>query len=223
MATASHCYTKWWIMLATVLLVPVMGLLIADQLITFQARSAIVERIEDVPVTPVALVLGTARLHQGRPNLFYRARIDLAAELYHSGRIDGLLLSGDNGTIYYNEPVAMYKDLLALGVPKAAMTLDYAGFRTLDSVVRAKRVFGLDRCIIISQRFHVERAVVLAHHVGLDAIGLVAADPNVDTIRAREIFARSAAWLDIILNKQPRFLGESERLNLCSVISRCSY
>ncbi len=189
----------------------------ADLFISAATSHDIADRVDAVEPTPVALILGTARTHRGQPNQFYRARIEAAAELFHSGRVRGILVSGDNATIYYNEPQAMRKDLIALGVPDEFITLDYAGFRTLDSVVRAKRVFGQDHIVVVSQRFHVERAVFLAQHYGIHATGLAAPDPTTQSttlVRTREVFARVAALLDVLTRRGPRFLGAPETVKL---------
>lgn len=188
-----------------------------DLMVSIKTGGAVANDIAQVEPTPVALLLGTARTHQGRLNQFYRARIEAAAELFHSGRVRGILVSGDNATRYYNEPIAMQKDLIALGVPPEFITLDYAGFRTLDSVVRAKEVFGVDRVIIVSQRFHAERAIFLARHFGIDANGLAAADPTdagLMKVRAREVIARFVAVLDILIGRGPKFLGAPETVRL---------
>jgi SanA protein len=193
------------------------GALGIDLMISVSAGKAVAEDISQVEPTPVALLLGTARTHQGRPNEFYRARIEAAAELFHSGRVRGILVSGDNATRYYNEPIAMQKDLIALGVPPEFITLDYAGFRTLDSVVRAKQVFGVDRIVVVSQRFHAERAIFLARHFGIEANGLAAADPESQglmKVRAREVLARVVAVLDVVIGREPKFLGARETVRL---------
>ncbi|MEZ5978602.1 MAG: ElyC/SanA/YdcF family protein [Planctomycetota bacterium] len=163
-----------------------------------------------VPHRRVALVLGTNPLHEGRPNRFYRTRIEAAAELYRAGAVDGILVSGDNGTPDYNEPEQMRDDLVALGVPAEFVTCDYAGFRTLDSVVRAQEVFGLDAFTVVSQPFHAERAVFLARSRGIDAVGFGAADPALRSwlkVRAREVLARTLAVGDVLFGTEPRFLG----------------
>jgi SanA protein len=193
------------------------ALLASDLAVTVSARNAVADDIAMVEPMPVALLLGTARTHQGRPNQFYRARIEAAAALFHSGKVRGILVSGDNSTRYYNEPIAMRKDLIALGVPAEFITLDYAGFRTLDSMIRAKKVFGLDHFIVVSQRFHAERAVFLARHHGIDARGLAAEDPDpswVMRVRAREVLARVAAMLDLATGRGPKFLGDPETVRL---------
>ncbi|MBB1073047.1 YdcF family protein [Rhodoferax sp. 4810] len=203
-----------------VLLLTIALALSADFFISFQTQSQVMTQIEQVPPTPVALVLGTTRWHEGRPNQYYRARIETAAALYHSGRVRGILVSGDNASIYYNEPRFMRKDLIALGVPDTVITSDYAGFRTLDSIVRAKKVFGLDEIVVISQRFHVERALFIAQHVGIRAIGLAAPNPTAPGLmktRVREVPARIIAVFDIMIDRPPRFLGAAESVKLRSL------
>jgi SanA protein len=189
-------------------------LLLADRWVSWRASAWIARDLAAVEPTPVALVLGTARRTlQGRPNQFYRTRLEAAAALYHQGRVKGILVSGDNATRYYNEPEAMRRDLIALGVPDAHVTLDYAGFRTLDSVVRAWKVFGLDEFLIVSQSYHAERGVFIARHYGLNARGYAAADPGGAggfKVRLREVGARAMAIWDLLSGRSPKFLGEPE-------------
>jgi SanA protein len=138
-------------------------------------------------------------------------RIRAAAELYHAGKIDYILISGDNRYDYYNEPQMMQDDLIELGVPKEKIFLDYAGFRTLDSVVRAKKVFGLKSFTVISQRFHNERALFIAQNHGLHAVGYNAKDVSKNygfKTNLREKFARVKVVLDLMTGKEPKFLGE---------------
>jgi len=192
-----------------------------DAMVSASTAHAVADGVEQVEPKPVALLLGTARRTMaGRPNAFYQARIEAAAALYHSGKVQGILVSGDNATRWYNEPIAMQKDLIAAGVPAEFITLDYAGFRTLDSVIRAKEVFGQEHVIIVSQRFHAERAIFLARHFGIDASGLAAADPQdqgLMKVRAREVLARVAAVLDIVIGRDPKFLGKPETVRLRAV------
>ena len=176
------------------------------------AQGRIFSAVDEVPAGRVGLVLGTApTLRDGRPNLFFTRRVDAAAELYAAGRVTGLLISGDHGRAAYNEPQAFVDALMARGVPREHLTCDYAGFRTLDSIVRARKVFGLQRLVVVSQRFHVERALYLAAAHGIDAIGFTAGDVAGTSgvrVRLRETAARAAAWLDVsVLNRGPRFLG----------------
>jgi SanA protein len=163
---------------------------------------------ETVPFNSVGMVLGTSRMTRtGNPNQHFVTRMDAAAELYHSGKIRHIILSGDNMTRYYDEPKAMKAELLLRGVPDFSMTLDTAGFRTFDSVVRLKQVFGVNSCTIISEKYHVHRAVFISRHHDLDAIAYAADDvPFFYGLRSRsrEILARVKAVLDIyLLDTQP--------------------
>jgi vancomycin permeability regulator SanA len=144
--------------------------------------------------------------------LLYEARIDAAAQLYTAGRVKCLLVSGDNGDLRYNEPTRMRADLIRRGIPAKDVVCDYAGFRTLDSMVRAQKVFGQNSFVIVSQPFHNERAVYLARQRGIDAIGFNAVQTQLGLgLWIRERFARFTAILDIyVFNRQPRFLGKRE-------------
>ena len=168
--------------------------------------------VDSIPARDTALLLGAAKVTpSGNPNLYFSARIETAAKLFHAGKIKHILISGDNSRKGYDEPTDMRNALLALNVPESAMTLDYAGFRTLDSVVRAKGVFKKDKITIITQTGHAERAVYIARKHGIDAIAFYAAEPIrykwlVARNRKREKFARVAAWLDVnILCRKPKF------------------
>ncbi|NEX15378.1 MAG: SanA protein [Halochromatium sp.] len=192
-------------------------LLLIDLGISLSTRGSITDQLDQVQPTEVALILGTSRGIRGRLNPFYQARIEAAAELYHSCKVRGILVSGDNATRYYNEPVSMQKDLIALGVPADYISLDYAGFRTLDSMVRAKEVFGLEEVLVVSQRFQAARAIFLGRQFGIDAQGYAAADPEHSgyiKVRIREILARAAAVLDVLTGQGPRFLGDPEMIRL---------
>jgi len=158
------------------------------------------------------LVLGCPRQVSGVPNQFFKNRIDAAAELFQHHKIDYLIVSGDNHVQGYDEPTDMKNALLDKGVPVDRIYLDYAGFRTLDSVVRAKEIFGQTSITVISQRFHNQRAIFLASHRGIDAIGFNAKEVDVRysfKTRCREQFAKVKAVLDIyVFRKQPHFLGQ---------------
>lgn len=175
------------------------------------AGTMVYDDMSTLPHNRVGLVLGTSqRIRGGEPNMYFAYRIDAAVALYKAGKVDHLLVSGDNGTIHYNEPWVMRKALITAGVNSAHITLDHAGFRTLDSVVRARAVFGQQRFTVISQRFHSERAVYIAHHMGIDAIGFNAQDvQKAQGFRtmAREKLARVKVFLDLLLGVGPRYLG----------------
>ncbi len=166
-----------------------------------------------IPHNHVGLLLGTAsHMANGRANAFFVYRIDAAATLFENKKIDYILISGDNSTREYNESAAMQHALIAKGVPPDRIVLDYAGFRTLDSIVRAKKVFGQNAFTVISQPFHNERAMVIARHNNIDAICANAQDVPLTRsprVRIREIFARVKVILDLyILKTEPKFLGE---------------
>lgn len=175
--------------------------------------------LSKLPNHRIALVLGTSyRSVGGGPNPFFEYRIKMAAELYRLGKIDHFILSGDNRTMFYNEPVEMRKALIRAGVPNTAITLDYAGLRTLDSVVRSKAIFGQDKITIITQTFHSYRALFISNFYGIDAVAMVAEDPELDRtfkVRLREYLARTKAVLDLyVFDTAPRHLGEKENLNI---------
>lgn len=184
----------------------------ADGHVAALAAGKFYDSLDEIPRRDVALVLGTSKYSNGRLNPFYTARIRAASELYQAGKVDGILVSGDNGSADYNEPAEMKADLVALGIPAEYITADYAGFRTLDSVYRAEEVFGLQTYTIVSQPFHLERALYLAGQRGQDAIGYAARNPrgfSAQRVRTREVLARALAVLDVeVLRREPRFLGE---------------
>ena len=180
------------------------------------------DEVEKIPSRDVALLLGVAKITPaGNPNAFFRGRIDAAAKLFHAGTISHIIISGDNSRKDYNEPQDMKDALMEKGVPEKAMTLDYAGFRTLDSIVRCKEIFNCKKITVISQRFHAERALYIADKHGIDAIAFAAADTPWKWLNERnwrrEKYARTAAWLDLnILCRSPRYLGEKITLELPS-------
>lgn len=176
-----------------------------------RASNKIHSKAFQVPQHDVAVVLGTARwIAQGRENLYFRHRIDAAADLYLNGRVQKILVSGDNSRDSYNEPREMFRALVDAGVGAEDIVMDYAGFRTFDSMVRASQVFGLSRFIVVSQRFHLSRALYIARSKGLEVSGYAAFDPcSSRNTRIREIGARVKAFLDCqVLSTKPHFLGE---------------
>ena len=172
--------------------------------------------VNSIPKNKVGIVLGTARhLVEGGMNPFYTHRIKAAIALYNAGKIDYILVSGDNRTVYYNEPEKMKNDLMDGGIPEDRIYLDLAGYRTLDSMVRAKEVFGLTDVTVISQEFHNERAIYLAQRHGLMAIGFNAVDVKGNhglRVHFREYFARVKVFVDILLRTKPTHLGEKVRI-----------
>ncbi len=168
--------------------------------------------VNAVPKNKVGLLLGTAKYHDKSRqiiNTYYQNRIDAAVALYMSGKVDIIIVSGDNSTQYYNEPLLMKNDLIAKGVPASHIIMDNAGFRTLDSILRCRDIFGQKSFTIISQEFHNQRALYIANHKGLSCVAFNA--PMGETVfreMFREKLARVKMMLDLINNKQASFYGE---------------
>jgi len=174
---------------------------------SFKTRHQVYDSVNAIPKNKVGLLLGTGKYAASENiNLFYKYRIDAVVKLYKAGKIEYILVSGDNSRKDYDEPTDFKKDLIAQGIPEDKIFLDYAGFRTLDSIVRAKEIFGQTSITIISQKFHNQRAIYIAKQYGIDAVGFNAKD--VYNSHFREYLARSKASLDLVFNVQPKFLGE---------------
>lgn len=187
--------------------------------VVLSTRSKVLDDQQQLQKGRVALVLGTShRMISGVPNPFFANRIATAAELYKNGKVSHFILSGDNRTRYYNEPLEMKKALMKQGVPPSAITLDHAGLRTLDSIVRCKEIFGQSTIIIITQPFHSYRALFISNYYHMDAVALVAQEPTQEIaaqVYLREYVARAKAILDLyILGTEPSHLGEKEPLSL---------
>jgi len=166
----------------------------------------------DAPRTDVAVVFG-AGLWDGEPSPYLANRLDAAAKLYRDGRVKVVLVTGDNSREDYDEPDAMRAYLTERGVPDRRIVSDYAGFDTWDSCVRAKKIFGVDRAVLISQGFHIRRAVALCQAAGVSSYG-IGVDAQHDATwyygGTREIFAAGKAALDAVFEPDPRFLGPKE-------------
>lgn len=214
LSSALYIFTKTFILL-TILLILV--IITSNIIIIFSTRKHLFDNIDEIPPRNTALVPGTSyNLKGGEPNPWFAYRIKAAALLYHSGKVKYLILSGDNRSKYYNEPEQMRRELVKQNVPDSILFLDYAGLRTLDSMVRSKAIFGQDSIIVVSQRFHNQRAIFLAKAHGINAIGFDAKYPD-HTKRSlrvyiREAFARVKVFIDLITNKQPRFMGDEIRI-----------
>lgn len=187
---------------------------IAYKVVENDTEEHLYENVDDIPYNRVGLVLGTnPKVKSGRDNFYFVYRIEACAELYHAKKISKILVSGDNSTKEYDEPECMKQALMAKGVPEEDIVLDYAGFRTLDSIIRAKEIFGQTKLTIISQRFHNERAVYIARWYDIDAIGYNAKEIRnsrsfLKTGYIREGLARVKMFLDLWFGADPKFLGE---------------
>lgn len=175
--------------------------------------------LDSIPANNVGLVLGTSRyVKSGGENLYFKYRIAAAVALFKAGKVKHLLVSGDNHIKEYDEPQDMREALIEQGVPDSCITLDYAGFRTLDSIIRCWKVFGQTRFIVISQPFHNERAIFIGRHYGLDVTAYNAQKVGKSyglRTNIREYLARVKAVLDIyVLGKDPKFLGEPVEIKL---------
>ncbi len=180
-----------------------------------QARPRIYA-FDDVPERPVAVVFGALVYPSGRLSAMLADRVEVAARLYHAGKVKALLITGDNSIATYNEPEAMRQYALDSGVPAEAIVLDYAGFSTYDSCYRARDIFKVNEAILVTQAFHLDRALLICGSLGLDAVG-VAADfvrPEGYSTRAlvssqlREFPATAMAVFDLLRAVKPTFLGE---------------
>lgn len=182
-----------------------------DAYVSRSVKKQLHDQVATVGYNKVGLVLGTSKyVGTGRINLYYKYRINAAVQLYKARKIDYIIVSGDNRQTNYNEPKTMMQDLVDAGVPREHIFLDYAGFRTLDSVVRCKAIFKTTDVTIISQKFHNERAVFIANKKGLNASAFNAKDPPIEIglkVLIREKLARVKMVLDLIVNKQPKFYG----------------
>ncbi|RXJ74281.1 membrane permeability protein SanA [Veronia nyctiphanis] len=176
-----------------------------------QTKHKIYSDVSNIPKRSIGLVLGTSKYIGRQLNPFYTYRINAAKELFQKKKVDLFLLSGDNAHRSYNEPWTMKRDLLKAQIPESNIYLDYAGFRTLDSVIRAKKVFDVDQFTIITQRFHCERALFIAQTYNIDAICMAVPGPDGKaglSVRIRETLARAKAILDIyVFDVEPKFLG----------------
>jgi vancomycin permeability regulator SanA len=179
---------------------------------THSVADARVRTTADAPAQPVAMVFG-AGLWQGKPSPYLANRLNAAAELYRDGKVKVVLVTGDNSRKEYDEPDAMRTYLRKHGVPDERIVSDFAGFDTWDSCVRAKKIFGVDRAVLVSQGFHIRRAIALCRTAGIDAYGVgVDAAHNATWYYGgtREIFAAGKAALDAVFKPDPQFLGPEE-------------
>lgn len=207
---------KWLFILFSV---TVLSISLSNYWIINSTKSQIYSETAEIPQNDVAILLGASKtLRNGSENLFFKYRIQAAVELYKSGKIKHIIVSGDNSKKEYDEATDMREALVAQGVPDSCITQDYAGFRTLDSMVRCLKVFGQNKITVISQRFHNQRAVFIGNYYEMEVVAFNAKDvPDAFSlkVRIREYFAKFKAVLDLyVLHKQPKFLGEKVSIKL---------
>ena len=211
---------KWWTFRRLLAVAAVLGLLLSATVVgarwwvTANSSDAIYT-VDSVPSRSVVLVLGARVDADGRPSAFLAARLDLARELYESGKARVILVSGDHGQPEYNEVDPMRRYLIDAGVPGEHVVGDHAGFDTRDSCVRAKRVFGVDELVVVTQQFHINRAVALCREVGIDAVGVADESVRVHEWQwrygaTREYLANIKALWDVFWDVDPRSLGPYE-------------
>lgn len=191
----------------------------------WRAKPLIYHHLQSVPRTDVALVLGAGLWSDGTPTPALHDRVVTAVDLYQSGVVQKLLMSGDNRFEWYNEPQAMRQLAVRLGVPNDDIVLDYAGRRTYDSCYRAKQIFEVERAVIVTQRFHLDRALYLCHALGMPAVGVAAdrraySSPDRHWWQLRELVALVRAYLDVHIFHPRPVLGEKLPIEITDRQSR---
>lgn len=186
-------------------------ILYCDRQVRMASVGKMYANITQVPHNHVGLLLGTGKfLAGGRLNPYYTFRIDAAIELMKAGKIEYLVISGDNSRKDYNEPGMMRSDLVAAGVDSTRIFLDYAGFRTFDSMIRLKEIFSQNAVTVISQAFHNQRALFIAGKENMAAVGYNARDVSAKAglrTQVREKLARVKVFADYLFGTKPKFLG----------------
>lgn len=198
--------------LASLICLIVAMIVAADYFVDRTTDKLIFDNIDDIPHNKVGIVLGTSKyLKSGSPNRYFTNRVLATAELYQRGKIDCIVISGDNSRKDYNEPLDMKNDLIQHGIPENKIYLDYAGLRTYDSMIRIHKIFGQKSFTIISQEFHNRRAIFIAKQKSLEAVGYNAQDVDMYNgfkTKVRERFARIKLFIDLAIDAQPKHLGE---------------
>ena len=216
----------WLIVLGVLVLLAGISLIAAAAIhhsVLAVAKGKVYSLGENVPEREVALVLGARVYSNGRLSRVLQDRVDAAIELYKAGKVKKLLMSGDNREAHYNEVTAMRNYAISKGVASDDVVRDFAGFRTYDSVYRAKMLWDLDELIIVTQQFHLPRSLYIAEKLGVDAVGVRAKDINyrgLNFTKRREMAARIVAWLDVLIGRDPYFLGPKESLSGDSQVTR---
>ena len=205
-----------WRLILAVGALSLLGVLLPRLITTLYAMNRIYQK-DEAPRERLAIVFGAGLRRDGTPTPILRDRVETAASLYFSGKVEKLLMSGDNSFLYYNEPEAMRQYAISLGVPDFAIAMDYAGRRTYDTCYRAKAIFGMESALLVTQKFHLPRALFLCNALGLEAYGVEANNRNfwrgsLFIWNFREQLATVGAFLDVYVNSPQPVLGEPEPL-----------
>lgn len=196
----------------------VLAALLPALCVSAPSQDSIYDDTSLVPAAPVAIVFGAGVQPDGNPTWMLSDRVDAAADLYRAGKVGRLLMTGDNSRSDYDEVTAMKRRAVDRGVPADRVNLDYAGFRTYDSCYRAAAIFGVRKAVLVTQRYHLPRALFLARSLGIDAVGLAAgidSYPRQDYYNLRELAAQSVSWYEVnLIHPMPRYLGEPINLEL---------
>lgn len=211
-----RCFSKQFILLiyTPIILLIIVLILFCNTKVEQYANNRIYNNVNNIPYNKVGLLLGTCKTLEDKVtiNPYWQYRLEAAYTLWQHHKVSKILISGDNGWYGYNEPDDFKKALLQMGVPDSALVCDYAGFRTHDSVIRCKKVFGQQKVTIISQEFHNKRALVIATYFGMNCIAYNATDigREYDWYNfIRERLARVKLFLDLyLLHTEPHFLGD---------------
>ncbi|MBV1923654.1 MAG: YdcF family protein [Flavobacteriaceae bacterium] len=191
--------------------------ILANVLIIKTSKKYLYSSTEEIPKNKIGLLLGTGKYNSnGAVNLYYKNRVEAAVKLYNSGKVEAILVSGDNSRVGYDEPSIFKEDLICSGIPSDKIFLDFAGFRTLDSVIRAKKVFGLNSFTVISQKFHNQRAVYLANKYQIKTVAFNAEEVHNNyslKTKVREYLAKTVATIDIIVKTEPKYLGDQIKID----------
>jgi len=202
----------FWVLSISIILTIITTIWLANRKIDEIAKDSVYNEVSKIPYNKVGLLLGTSKtLSSGEENLYFMNRIVAVNELFKAHKISYIVISGDNNKKEYNEPLDMKNELLKVGIPDSSIILDYAGFRTYDSVIRINKIFGQEKFTIISQEFHNRRAIYISNRLGCEAIGFNAKDVNMYKgfrTKLRENFARVKVFIDFWVNEEPKFLGE---------------
>jgi SanA protein len=204
---------QWFVRIVIMGVLTITLVFLLNYLVVSKASDKIYTESSETPARKVSLLLGNSKFVGGEwINLFYKYRVEAAVVIYNAGKINYILIRGDNSREGYDEPTSIKEDLRDAGIPENAIYLDYAGFRTLDFIVRCKEIFGETDITVISQQFNDERAIYLAESNGIKAIGYNAKDISGRyglKTHLREYLARSKMFLNTLIGKKPKFLGEA--------------